>query len=139
MLDAGPTNPHTSLHLSGGLRVQRQVAGTNGEAPTSVGASICSAVSVGGLIRLFDLQCRLLAPELTSRDVRYLVAIGSKAETQRLYVRWRRIASNVGTANSGVPMKTTRSANHASTFLVTLLLAALANFLMTRSRLSLER
>ena len=39
MLDAGPTNPHTSLHLSGGLRVQRQVAGTNGEAPTSVGVS----------------------------------------------------------------------------------------------------
>jgi hypothetical protein len=47
--DAGPTNPHTSLHLSGGLRVQRQVAGTNGEAPTEVGASICLAVSVGGL------------------------------------------------------------------------------------------
>jgi hypothetical protein len=23
-LHAGPTNPHTSLHLSGGLRVQRQ-------------------------------------------------------------------------------------------------------------------
>ena len=38
MLDAGPTNPHTTLHLSGGLRVQRQVASTNGEAPTSVGA-----------------------------------------------------------------------------------------------------
>jgi hypothetical protein len=49
VLDAGPTNPHTSLHLSGGLRVQRQVAGTNGEAPTEVGASICLAVSVGGL------------------------------------------------------------------------------------------
>ena len=41
VLDAGPTNPHTSLHLSGGLLVQRQVAGTNGEAPTSVGASRC--------------------------------------------------------------------------------------------------
>ena len=53
MLDAGPTNPHTSLHLSGGLLVQRQVAGTNGEAPTSVGASICLAVSVGGLVRFF--------------------------------------------------------------------------------------
>jgi hypothetical protein len=32
-----------------------------------------------------------------------------------------------------------RGSDHASTFLVTLLLAALANFLMTRSRLSLER
>jgi hypothetical protein len=38
VLDAGPTNPHTSLHLSGGLLVQRQVASTNGEAPASVGA-----------------------------------------------------------------------------------------------------
>ena len=37
------------------------MAGTNGEASTSVGASICSAVSVGGLIRLFDLQCRVVA------------------------------------------------------------------------------
>ena len=34
-LDAGPTNPHTSLHLSGGLRVQRQIASTDTEAPTS--------------------------------------------------------------------------------------------------------
>jgi len=49
------------------------------------------------------------------------------------------IAANVGTAKSGVPMKTRRSANHASTVLVALLLAALVNFLMTRSRLSLDR
>jgi hypothetical protein len=49
------------------------------------------------------------------------------------------IAANVGTANAGVPMKTRRSANHASTFLVALPLAALVNFLMTRSRLSLDR
>src|SRR5689334_25167857 len=53
------------------------------------------------------------------------------------------MARKVGTANAGVPMKTRRSANHASTFLVALvlspLLAALVNFLMTRSRLSLDR
>jgi hypothetical protein len=35
VLDAGPTNPHTSLHLSGGLRAQRQIASTDTEAPTS--------------------------------------------------------------------------------------------------------
>ena len=49
------------------------------------------------------------------------------------------IAANVGAANSGVPMKTSRSANYASTVLVALLLAALVNFLMMRSRLSLDK
>ena len=54
------------------------------------------------------------------------------------------ISRSVGTAKSGVPMKTRRSANQASTFLPSSLslrlcrFAALANFLMTRSRLSLE-
>jgi len=42
VLDAGRTNPHTRC-VSGGSSVQRQVAGTNGEALTSVGVSFCLA------------------------------------------------------------------------------------------------
>jgi hypothetical protein len=50
----GLTNPHTRF-VPGGSAFRSQVAGTTGEAPTLVGASLClGRPSVGGLFFDFD-------------------------------------------------------------------------------------
>ena len=83
MLDAGPTNPHTSLHLSGGLRVQRQIAGTGTEAPTSRSGPLFVQPSQLAASFVFSIyNVALIGPYRKWRDVRHESVMRSITDSQ---------------------------------------------------------